>query len=154
MGVWGRSPDSSGDLGVNDQGYHAGVIHYFEYRADAEKNGRYKNTEGEISIDGFIKFSNRLRSFIDNPNPQNNAEVKNATIIEDEQGNRRLYVLTDKGEFIVGFENAQNQEPMRVITIIPGRNDKDYANAVNTELEGKNDRNRLNKLHGARRIIS
>lgn len=154
MGVWGRSPDSSGDLGTNDQGYHAGVIHYFEYRANAEKNGRYKNIEDKISIDGFIAFSNRLKSFLDNPNPQNNAEVRKGTIIGDEQGNRRLYVLTNKGEFIVGFQNAQNQEPMRVVTIIPGRSDKDYANAVSAELEGRNERNRLNRLQGKRDIIT
>lgn len=133
MEVWGRSPDSQGHRGIDGTGLNAGVIHYFEYRADLAKNGRFKKAETELSIQGFIEYSRRIRALIDNPNPSTNPDVQTAGMIEDAQGQRRLFILTRDGDKIVGF--MRSGEPMRVITVIPGSNEKAVQRDLTQELQ-------------------
>jgi hypothetical protein len=35
--VWSNSPNSSGEIGEDGQGYNAGLVHFFEYRGDTNK---------------------------------------------------------------------------------------------------------------------
>src|SRR5579872_2998077 len=84
LDVWGRSRNMKEDRGEDDRGYHAGIVHYFEYRAGSGKTKRYLEGEYERpSIQGFIEFSQELGSLINNPHPDNNNAIEVAVRVGD-----------------------------------------------------------------------
>lgn len=145
--VWGASPNAEGSLNDNEQGYNAGVVHFFEYRADQEKSGRFAVQDTEMSIDAFIRRSEQLDSLLQNY--ETDPEVEKYALIEDTVGQERLYVLTKK-EFIVAFK--KKGERMRVITVLPGS--KSFDKIVQSEVGNTEPASaRLNKL-GSHRILA
>ncbi|NTU72787.1 hypothetical protein HGB07_01265 [Candidatus Roizmanbacteria bacterium] len=154
MELWGRSPDSKGQRGVDGRGLNAGVIHYFEYRADKQKNGRYKNSDTAVSVQGFIDYSKKVKELIDHPNTA--PAIQAARVIKDDQGQQRIHILTKDGDKVVGFKNSGDQ--MRVITIIPGGNEKilekDVLDELNANPDDPKETARLNHLGTGRKEIS
>jgi hypothetical protein len=147
--VWGRSPNAQGEFGGGD-GFNAGIIHFFEYRANLEKNGRYKNDQTTVTLDGFIEYSGRIKNLIEDPNPTNNPNIQKSSLIADENGQYRLFVLTKEGQLLVGFRRHGEIGLPRVITIMPGQDEKRFDKAVSDELTAARP-GRLNNLEGKRR---
>lgn len=142
--VWGRCPNAKGEIGSDADGFNAGVIHYFEYRAILEKSGRFRDQK--FGIDHFIEHSRWLRSIVANPKPDHNSDVQMARRLRDETGQTRLFVLTKKHDWIVAFGQEDEVLP-KVITVIPGQDEKTMNQAVAESLAGENTR-RLNRLKG------
>jgi hypothetical protein len=115
LNAWGRSRNKKGEIGLEDRGFNAGVIHYFEYRTSIRKNRNRFKAEHELSVDGFISHTKEYQSFLNNPSPAHNPQVEIARLLEDEKGNRRLYILTKDGDFIVGFQKTG--QPMKILSV-------------------------------------
>lgn len=143
---WGLAPNAKGEYGEDGKGFNSGVIHYFEYRANAEKNGRFKKDD-EASIEGFIEETQRLKSLLDNPSPDSNEQIEAARMLEDENGQQRLLIVTKDKEFIVAFQ--RQNAPMKIISVFPGQGVDKLNKAVEEELNPKpNAKQRLNSLSG------
>lgn len=128
--VWGISPNSKGDNN-NGLGYHAGIVHYFEYRGDKLKSTRFTEP---MSLEGFIERSKKLKSFMDNPDPKANSEIDSARMLEDSSGQKQLFIFTKSNEMVVCFQ--RNNEPMKIISAYPS-DKKGLARAVNEYLSPK-----------------
>lgn len=152
LDTWGQSRNSQNEAGQDGRGYNAGVVHYFEYRADKGKNGRYKFEKSKFGIQSFIDYSMRLKSLIDNPNPENNDEIAQATLIGDEQEQRRLYLLTKHRRLVLAFKSTKDDR-LRVITDFPGQNETSFQNRITKELTNDPQENRFNKLGDQRRVL-
>ena len=144
LDVWGRSPNARGETGVNGSGFNAGIVHYFEYRTIAEKNGRFKGRNG-CEIDDFIHYSEVLEGLIDTPDPLTNSEILLSAALEDDGGQRRLNLLTRRHDRVVAFARRGDRKP-RVVTVIPGGDLPAIEKALDEEMFGQNVKNRLNKL--------
>lgn len=146
---WGTSPDSKGYRGPDGNGFNAGLIHYFEYRANAEKNGRYKNETLNFGVDGFIEYTNRIKKEIDN------ASSENSRLFEDSEGRQRMYTLSEQGDLIISFKKVKDpdkkeEEPeLKIITIIPGQNKKTLDKSTDNPEERY-----LNQLKDGKREVS
>lgn len=152
MEVWGMSPDSKGDRGTDGKGYHAGIVHYFEYRRDLEKAGRFKIEKTPFSVDGYIEDSNMLKELLDNPSEENEA-IDRSAFIKDDEGHMRLMILTKDGKRVICFQNPN--EPMRVVSIIPGGNVKNFEKMVEKEVHPSGDMEpRLNELGPNRELVA
>ena len=89
MTVWGQAPNLAKSRGQYGKGFHAGVVHYFEYRASNAESGRYRDGEGyDFSLDHFIDFSKRLKDLVNNPGTY--AGTESYAIFEDDKGAQRL----------------------------------------------------------------
>jgi hypothetical protein len=150
LDVWGRSPNAAGEIGEDGQGFHSGVIHYFEYRSHPGKTGRYIGTEQERpSIQGFIDFSTQLKALTETPYPSTNRNIDSSALIADDEGNRRLLLLTNEGFLIVGFQKANDR--MRIITAGEG---KGLIGHAAHELATTPDMDeRLNRLGEGRKLV-
>ena len=144
LDTWGVSPDVKGDFGSDGKGFNAGVIHYFQYRASAEKNSRYKQSE-TMDVEGFAEYSKKIKTFLENPNPASNTEVEGARVLEDENGQRRLLIVTKDKELIVAFQRAG--EAMKIISVFPGQGLDKLNKSAEEELNpDPNAKKRLNQL--------
>ncbi len=144
--TWGLSPNVKGEFGPDGKGFNAGIIHYFEYRASVEKNSRFR-PEDELSAEGFINYTKNIKNFLDNPDPASNPGVQTARLLEDQNGQRRLFVLTKYHELVVAFQRPH--EPMRIISIFPGQGLDRLSKAVEDEQnQNTKTKTRLNKLSG------
>jgi hypothetical protein len=143
--VWGRSPNSKGNFGNNNRGYNAGIIHFFEYRSDINKNGRYKYSKIPITIEGFIEYSNKLKEVISNIDPDQNPDVKASALLRDASGQIRLFILSAERDKIVGFRRENETGLPRIVTVIPGQDEKSIAQSIHDENKG-NLKKRLNQL--------
>lgn len=156
LDVWGRSPNAAGERGEDGTGFHAGVIHFFEYRAYRDKAGRFYGREGvykakhDLSIQAFIDFSRELATCTAQPRPELNPEVQKATLVGDEEGRLRLMVFTRHGLFLNAFQKLGDR--MRVITAIP-QDEKNFDKRVDSEVYPKAARNRLNTLSDQRKTL-
>jgi len=146
--MWGRSPNAKSDFGVDNNGYNAGIIHFFEYRSVSEKNGRYKNSTVPITIDGFIFYSNCYKNLLQNIDPIKNPDVVASVLLTDDLGQIRMQLITSNHEGIVAFRRADEIGAPKIITIIPGQNEEVMMKSINSELDGSNkSKKRLNKLN-------
>ncbi len=156
LDVWGRSPNAAGERGEDGTGFHAGIIHFFEYRAYRDKAGRFYGREGtykakhDLSIQAFIDFSRELATCTTQPRPDLNPEVQKATLVGDEEGRLRLMVFTKHGLFLNAFKKVGDR--MRVITAIP-QDEKNFDKRVESEVYPKAARNRLNTLSDQRKTL-
>jgi hypothetical protein len=153
LDVWGRTRNASGQEGEDRQGFHAGVVHYFEYRASESKTKRYLGGEHKRpSIEDFIKFSEGLKKLIDNPDPLQNPLVTHAARIGDEMGQSRLRVLTQDHFLVVGFQKAGDRT--RVLTAVSNISGSKFQEYVDTELNMKSYQDtRFNKLGNGREEV-
>lgn len=148
LSVWGRTRNSKNDPGANNLGYNAGLVHCFEYYLDEEKSGRYINGLG--TIQDFIEISIKLKSYIQNPNPETNRSIKRSVIIEDQSGAQRRIILTNEGEMILAHKKSTDTE-FKIITSIPGQTEKDVEKMI-TEPKEKRE-GKFNALVGDIKII-
>lgn len=145
LNSWGVSPNVKGESGSDNKGFNSGVVHYFEYRTSEEKNSRFKPEE-EMTLDGFRKYTEKIKSLLDNPNPVTNPEIEDSRLLEDETGQRRLFIVTKNKELVVAFE--RDGQPMKIISIFPGQGIDKLNKAVEDELHPQpNAKTRLNKLN-------
>ncbi|HSX27683.1 MAG TPA: hypothetical protein VLG25_02780 [Patescibacteria group bacterium] len=139
--LWANSPDSQDGRAEDGQGYNAGLIHFFEYRSAAAKRRRFRVMDEPVTVDGFITLSHRLyRELVDPVLPEPNRRA----VLEDSDGNRRLYVLCPNGEFIVAFQSCG--EPLPRMTSMINQVTDAYFDKVVAECLRGDDRGRLNKL--------
>jgi hypothetical protein len=147
LDAWGRSPDAEGNRGQDGKGFNAGVIHFFAYRGNGEKNGRYRNEKEPFSLQSFINNAKKLRGLIE----MNTDDTDYGAIIKDEKGQKRLLILTKKGELVVGFQRVN--EPMRVISVYPKQNLSIIERKIREELSPPlQAKQRLNELGGNRQL--
>jgi hypothetical protein len=158
LAVWGRSPNAAGDWGSDQTGFHAGVIHYFEYRRDAAKAGRYSREESPFGVDGFITYSEPLQDTLSQyTTPEALPSIQALTRIQDEAGQERLILFTNptdatkEGDLIVAFQRVG--EPMLVISAV-SRNKKRYDKYVQDELNPPPGKKKLNDLGAERTIVT
>ncbi len=115
MELWGRSRNAEGDKN-NGLGYHAGVVHYFEYRAYPSKNKRFLNSPlKNFSIQGFMDLT---ASFRETLRPSQNSKITlitNGLIFEDENKNQRVVIVTPS-YLAIAFKHEG--EPLRLLTVI------------------------------------
>lgn len=153
LDAWGRSPNAAGEWGEDEKGFHAGITHFFEYRSNKEKAGRFYGKDGttkpkhELTLDAFIAFTNELDACIKEPRPEQNPEVQKASLIGDDEGRRRLMVFTKHHLFLNAFQRPGDR--MRIITAIP-QDEKSYDKAVEAEVNPKEAKRRLNTLSDTR----
>jgi len=140
--VWANSPDSQGDVGENGLGYNAGVVHFFEYRGDAKKSSRFKVMDEPASVDGFIDYSGKLKADLEAVG--SSTDGRQEAVLQDSEGNQRVYILKPDGELVVAFQKAGDTEP-KVTSVIPRQKGKDFEKTVAASLSG-HDRGKLNKL--------
>lgn len=156
LDAWGRSPNAAGEWGEDEKGFHAGITHFFEYRRNKEKAGRFYGKDGtlkpkhELTLDAFIAFTNELDACIKEPRPSQNPNVQKTTLIGDEAGQRRLMVFTSHRLFLNAFQRPGDR--MRIITAIP-QDEKSYDKAVEAEVNPKETKRRLNTLGDTRRKL-
>lgn len=158
LAVWGRSPNAAGEWGGDNTGFHAGVIHYFEYRRDAAKAGRYSREETPFGVDGFATYSAPLQEALSQyTTPEVVPRIQALTRIQDENGQERLIMFTDptdstkEGDLIVAFQRAG--EPMLVISAISA-NKKSYDKYVQDELTPPPSKKKLNDLGAVRTVVT
>ena len=156
MSVWGRSPNSAGEWGPDEKGFNAGVTHYFEYRQNSEKAGRFKRDKTPFGVSGFVEYSKNLHQVVVDYNPATNPQVISSAKIDDGTGQERLIALL-KGDdekscnLVIAFKRIG--EPMRVISVIPSEQ-KQFEKAVQNELTPKPDaKKRLNDLGPDRNLV-
>lgn len=140
--VWANAPDMSGETGEDGQGYNSGLIHFFQYRASAEKSGRFKVMEEPLSVEGFKAFSKRINEDLQAVG-SGNSENQEA-ILQDSSGNKRIYILKPNGEMIVAFQAAGSETP-RVTSVLVRQDEKSLTKNITASLQG-NDKGKLNKL--------
>ncbi len=156
LDAWGRSPNAAGEWGEDETGFHAGITHFFDYRRNKEKAGRFYGKDGttkpkhELTLDAFIAFTNELDACIKEPRPEHNPQVQKAALIGDDDGRRRLMVFTKHHLFLNAFQRPG--ERMRIITAIP-QDEKSYDKAVDAEVNPKEAKRRLNALSNNRRKL-
>ncbi len=113
--MWGRSRNAVGDRN-GGRGYHAGVVHYFEYRAYSGKNKRYQNDNlDKFGIQGFIDFTNAVRHIV---RPQKSASPEYGVLFRDEQNRKRLIARTESC-LVIAFQHAE--QPLRLLSIQPNK---------------------------------
>ncbi|MBT7736452.1 hypothetical protein HN709_02085, partial [Candidatus Peregrinibacteria bacterium] len=161
LAVWGNSPDSKGGRGVDEKGFHAGIIHYFEYRASKEKAGRYKReADGAFGIDGFIEHSKDLEAYVQpGADLKSMPEVQNFARLTDENGRERLLLSTDR--FTISAFKWEDQDSLGIITVLPnsnpdpkGKNAKRFEKMLMAEIKNtSNDKGYLNHLGEERRLV-
>lgn len=151
--LWGRSRNSYGDTN-NESGYHAGVIHYFEYRSVSEKNKRfYGNKFESCSLQHFIDVSESFRPFI-RSSPQEAARLAHSYVaISDESGRSRVFIRTDSA-LLVAFQHSE--QPLRLLSFIPNKpgweQREDTAHRIEKELSSEGNDNRFNRLGTGRKL--
>lgn len=147
LDVWGRSPNYDGSWGVNGQGFNAGVVHYFGYRAaeDTIKVARFREA-GPPTIKGFIDISTYLGSLVHKSEEM--LVLKMLSEVGDSGGQKRRFLLTWDNWIVVAFERPDDK--MGVITLIPGQDTRKFQIMVDNERDGIEPPDRLNKL-GAQR---
>lgn len=156
LDAWGRSPNTAGEWGEDEKGFHAGVTHFFEYRCNKEKAGRFYGKDGttkpkhELTLDAFIAFTKELDACIKEPRPSQNPDVQKSTLIGDDAGQRRLMVFTSHRLFLNAFQRPGDR--MRIITAIP-QDEKSYDKAVEAEVNPKEAKRRLNALGDNRKKL-
>lgn len=151
LAVWGRAPNMKGDRGTDGRGFHAGIVHYVEYRRNADKAGRFTEQQ-PLTLDGFIANSEQLRAIVEKPSPEDSPAVYDFAIIEDDQGQQRLIAQTVKDTYISAIKLGSDKE-LRVITFIPGSERSQYLKNANKEVGPAEKDTRMNKLGNGRRVI-
>ena len=152
FGVWGQSPNASCGRGPEGKGYNAGVVHYFEYRAVGRNKARRLNNFGDLNIQGFIDFSLYLQSLVDQPDSRINTAVGKSAQIRDEQGQRRLFLLTQGNWLVVGFQRLGDR--MRIISAGIEEKPERFDKRVREEVESLPEKDtRLNRLGHGRVLV-
>ncbi len=146
---WGQSPDVTGSFGPNDSGFNAGLVHFYQYRGNQEKNGRYRNRNQDFSLDSFISYTESIQNLIKNHDPEVNKEVVSSFVLHDKSGQKRIFVLTKNGDLIVGFCRPQ-EDGFKIVSVVPGRKLEDVKKSVGEEMhpEAYTGKKRLNFLQG------
>jgi len=147
LDAWTNSPDSQGDIGADKYGWHAGLIHFFEYQGHPLKARRFKYIEESMTVAEFINFSKRLSvhvaesiALLQDPSIETENHV---TIFEDSSRDRRYYILQPNGELIICFQKPG--QGVKLTTMIP-RIDIEYLHKISDECLDGHDRGQLNKL--------
>ena len=141
LASWGKAPNSAGEKGEKGGGFNSGIIHYFEYRANPEKNGRYKN-HPPMSVDGFIGYTDRLMRQIENPTGD---DILGARYLKDSDGQERLFLVNSRHELIIGFKR-KDEDKLKIVTVVPGQDENSLEKRVKDEMAPGNDKGRLNAL--------
>src|SRR3990172_8510657 len=127
--------------GEKGGGFNSGIIHYFEYRANPEKNGRYKN-QSPMSVDGFIGYTDRLMRQIENPTGD---DILGARYLKDSDGQERLLLVNSIHELIIGFKR-KDEDKLKIVTVVPGQDENSLEKRVKDEMAPGNDKGRFNAL--------
>lgn len=153
LDIWGKSPNSKNDRGSDGKGYNSGVIHYFEYRADIAKNGRFKG-EKSYSLENFIEYSQGLKELMENYQPEQNESIEASMLLRDSSQNERMFVLTKDKQLLVGFRHA-TEKAVKAVSIIPGRKIQEFDQLLKEEQDTENEKTkgRLNRLEGSVEVI-
>ena len=159
LSIWGKSPNAKGERGDDGEGFHSGIIHYFEYRAYKDKVGRFHNeSEGALSIDGFINYSTRLKPLIQTgADLSSMPEVESFARFSDEHNRERLFIMTTDGT-IVAFR-SENDDMLKIKTVLANsskarKNIKRFEKMVKAEAtEIDNPHNYLSFLGKERQLI-
>jgi hypothetical protein len=151
MDVWGCSCNAAGDRGPQGEGFHAGVIHYFEYHAVPAKRFRFSHEPLEaFGLDGFVQYSSRMHALLMTADAGRLPAIK----IADAEGRLRL-VTQDGSLFIVGYRKPG--ESLRLITAYPTRPLRltdDWEHLLKRELSGEAEEYRFNKLGPGLRVLA
>lgn len=161
LAAWGNAPDAKGGRGVDDKGFHAGIIHYFEYRAYKDKAGRYnKEKNGAFSLNGFIEHSKSLARYIQpGADLKSMPDVRGFARFTDENGRERLFLMTD--EWTITAFKWEGESQLGVITVLPNKsndskdeNGKRFRKMVTQEASHTaNEKNFLNHLGEQRNLV-
>lgn len=156
--VWGISPNAASAKGSDGtlEAHHAGIVHYFEYRTVKDKNNRYAyNPEtAPISVDGFIDYTEALDNLVEQAtSPEQNPHILGSCIIEDEMGQKRLFMLSNangRPETIIGFQRV-GEDRIRVVSVVPGGDTKAMLKKIEQEIASV-EKGRLNALSEQKHI--
>lgn len=118
LAVWGRAPGIKKDRGPDGRGFHSGIVHYFQYRGDWHKAGRFYRDDLPLTLEGFMETSEQLREMINTPFPEQHSDVAKARLYTDEEEQRRLIMVSRHQTFISAF-HEQGDSALRVVGIIP-----------------------------------
>ena len=159
LSIWGKSPNAKGERGDDGEGFHSGIIHYFEYRAYKDKAGRFHNeAKDALSIDGFINYSSRLKPLIQTgADLSSMPEVESFARFSDEYNQERLFIMTTYGT-IVAFR-SETDEMLKIKTVLANsskarKNIKRFGKMVKAEAtEIDNPHNYLSFLGTERQLI-
>ena len=150
--VWGRSPNAKGMKGPDEQGFNAGVVHYFEYRGASIAKARRFKTMPEMSIQGFIDFSRYVDLLISDPDSRSNLSIQKSAQIRDLEGQKRLLLLTWGNWLVVGFQKPGDR--MRAITAGAQEKPDRFQKIVDEEVSGTpSEDHRVNRLGVGREIV-
>ena len=157
---WGSSPNSEGNRGEDGQGFHAGVVHYFEYRQNSEKAGRFSREAPEdFSLNGFVEYTESVAHYVEASDAELEAfeGVQGFVRLRDEQGQERLILDSDAG-FVVGFKKAE-EDSIKVITVLPNsnkpkKNTKRFQSAAKAAYQEGNPKNYLNCLNDPKELVA
>ncbi len=150
--LWGQSRNARGETN-SGKGYHAGVVHYFEYRSRHDKSHRFDQAATEaFSIADFIKLSESFRPILRPEHTKDCLPIEKGILLEDRLGQQRLVALTDQ-YLIVAFKKSD--QPLRLLTYIPSRliwyKTESLRARMTKILETENDR--FNSLDSDRRVV-
>jgi hypothetical protein len=145
---WTGTPDNDHYIGPSGLGYSGGLVHFFMYRDNEEKRGRFKKSITEpMTVDGFIDFTDRLKievslaeMLLENPDIFSENYV---VILKDEHENRRYYILRPNNELIMAYQK-HGQEP-KLTTMFPNYSLSYLERVVEASLNGEK-KPRMNKL--------
>lgn len=152
LDVWGQARNSQKETN-SGYGYNAGVIHYFEYRASANKNRRFKSDSfKEFSLNNFMELSETFAKLLTGQ-PSNRTLVSRFDIA-DSEGRARVFIKTDK-ELLVGFKHINQR--LKLLSFIPNKpgwegERRDEA-LVERELNPSEEETRFNRLGANRRLV-
>jgi hypothetical protein len=155
VAVWGISRNLRGDT-AGGAGFHAGVIHYFEYHSSPKKSMRFLQSGDcsglSMSAQGFIDYSKTFATILSS-NPRENLRVREFADVSDNEGRTRRLILTDR-EMVVGFQHPGF--PMGLLSVravvFSSETVHKFARMVEQEIFGAARDSRFNRLGGGRRL--
>ncbi len=127
--VWGRTFNADGDGGEGGvNGYHAGLVHYFEYRAKADKFGRFRGQP--CTWGGFMALTWKLSEYMKN---EVNPDVAKRVLFQDEEGHRQGYVLTKDGDLVIAF--GYPGQSLKVVSHLVGQSIEKFEKMIAREMD-------------------
>lgn len=154
VNMWANSPNAAGEVGEDGLGFNAGIVHFFEYRGRKGKSDRFARIPEEMSVDGFIQFSQRMYSVMQSVVEQSaiDGEVQGA-VLRDSDGAERVFALTNDSQRVVGFKPVDGDTHRMTTVLIHGQSPKSLEKDIARVMDG-NDKGVVNRLNGPAELIS
>lgn len=149
--IWGRSRNLYNHNNSGD-GYHAGVVHYFEYRSDLKKSNRFAKPP---TISEFVELSLSFKKLIRPSRLDELNRVKAGLLIEDERGQQRAVIYTTDNIKVIAFRKSA--QPMRLLSYYPSKPEwllKDNLIAEIKCMSQVDGDKRFNRLGNRRQLVA